>query len=88
MFHNIDIMRSFALPIFVEENKDKGAHPERWPRGNTYTNNWETPTYMISLEDTTLRGKKSMDDNISAKDLSEPAFYIMIFSMPPLDSNP
>ena len=40
----------------IEDNKDRGAHPEKWPRGNTYTNNWESPTHMISLEDQTLRG--------------------------------
>ena len=24
---------------------------EAWPKGNTYTNHWESPTYMLSLED-------------------------------------
>lgn len=24
---------------------------ENWPRGNTYVNNWESPSYMISFED-------------------------------------
>ena len=24
---------------------------EAWPPGNTYVNNWESPTYMISFED-------------------------------------
>jgi hypothetical protein len=31
-------------------------HPEKWPRGNTYTNHWESQTYMVSLEDKNLRG--------------------------------
>ena len=38
------------LIAFYKENKEK-FHLENWPRGNTYTNNWESPTYMISLED-------------------------------------
>uniref|UniRef100_A0A7S2YGP5 Fe2OG dioxygenase domain-containing protein n=1 Tax=Entomoneis paludosa TaxID=265537 RepID=A0A7S2YGP5_9STRA len=29
---------------------------EQWGVGNTYTNNWESPTYMISVEDKSLRG--------------------------------
>ena len=36
---------------FYEDNKHK-EHMEEWPPGNTYTNNWESPTYMISFEDT------------------------------------
>ena len=35
---------------FYEENKDKD-HLEAWPAGNTYVNNWASPTYMISFED-------------------------------------
>ena len=35
---------------FYEENKDK-EHLEAWPPGNTYVNNWISPTYMISFED-------------------------------------
>jgi prolyl 4-hydroxylase len=30
--------------------------PERWPKGNVYTNNWLAPTYMVSIEDRTLEG--------------------------------
>jgi hypothetical protein len=40
---------------FYEENIKK-EHLESWPRGNTYTNHWSSPTYMISFEDTSLRG--------------------------------
>jgi prolyl 4-hydroxylase len=29
---------------------------ENWGIGNTYTNNWESPTYMVSVENTNLRG--------------------------------
>jgi prolyl 4-hydroxylase len=29
---------------------------EVWFVGNTYTNNWESPTYMVAVEDTKLRG--------------------------------
>eukprot|EP01042_Synura_sphagnicola_P000631 gene631-692_t len=36
-------------------NNDK-MKLENWPPGNTYTNNWKSPTYMVSLEDSNLRG--------------------------------
>lgn len=38
-----------------ERNKDQ-KKPEVWPAGNTYVNHWESPTYMLSVEDTGLRG--------------------------------
>lgn len=42
---------------FWDENKDrKNWKDENWPKGNTYTNHWESPTYMVSVEDTRLRG--------------------------------
>jgi len=42
---------------FWEDNKDKkNWKPENWPKGNTYTNHWQSPTYMVSVEDTRLRG--------------------------------
>lgn len=45
---------------FWADNKDrKNWQPENWPRGNTYTNHWESPTYMVSVEDTRLRGAGS-----------------------------
>lgn len=40
---------------FWETNKDNKM-PENWPKGNTYTNHWESPTHMISVEDRRLRG--------------------------------
>ena len=40
---------------FWDANKDK-AKTENWGVGNTYTNNWASPTKMVSVEDTTLRG--------------------------------
>jgi hypothetical protein len=40
---------------FWDTNKDK-EELEKWPPGNTYTNNWDTPTYMVSLENRKLRG--------------------------------
>jgi hypothetical protein len=36
--------------LFYHANKDKESS-EEWPRGNTYVNNWISPTYMISFED-------------------------------------
>merc|ERR1712084_29174 len=29
---------------------------EQWFAGNTYTNHWDSPTHMVSVEDTSLRG--------------------------------
>lgn len=46
----------FALiKEFWEKNKDKG-NAEQWGIANTYTNNWEFPSEMISVEDSNLRG--------------------------------
>jgi prolyl 4-hydroxylase len=45
---------------FWEENKDrKNWKDENWPVGNTYTNHWKAPTYMVSVEDGQLRGAGS-----------------------------
>jgi len=45
---------------FWEQNKDrKNWKNENWPKGNTYTNHWIAPTYMVSVEDTRLRGAGS-----------------------------
>ena len=38
-----------------ERNKDSRVQ-EVWPAGNIYVNHWESPTYMVSVEDTSLRG--------------------------------
>jgi prolyl 4-hydroxylase len=40
---------------FWQANKDK-QKLERWPAGNIYTNHWESPTYLVSVEDTSLDG--------------------------------
>jgi len=45
------------LQEFWENNKSKMYNnPEVWGKGNTYTNNWESTSYMISVENTQLRG--------------------------------
>eukprot|EP00555_Chaetoceros_dichaeta_P002645 CAMPEP_0198249708 /NCGR_PEP_ID=MMETSP1447-20131203/1137_1 /TAXON_ID=420782 /ORGANISM="Chaetoceros dichaeta, Strain CCMP1751" /LENGTH=490 /DNA_ID=CAMNT_0043934395 /DNA_START=116 /DNA_END=1588 /DNA_ORIENTATION=+ len=37
--------------------KNKGTHAnENWGKGNTYVNHWTSPTHMVSVEDTGLRG--------------------------------
>ena len=42
---------------FWEKNKDKKHNDkESWFTGNTYTNHWDAPTYMVSVEDAKLRG--------------------------------
>lgn len=43
------------IKSFWDTNKEKMI-AENWPVGNTYTNHWESPTYMVSLEDSRLRG--------------------------------
>ena len=40
---------------FWDKNKDKKM-PENWNKGNTYTNHWAAPTYMVSVENSSLRG--------------------------------
>lgn len=45
---------------FWEDNKAReNWKDENWPKGNTYTNHWSSPTYMVSVEDTRLRGAGS-----------------------------
>lgn len=49
-----------AVKKFWEENKDRSNWKnENWPRGNTYTNHWTAPTYMVNVEDMRLRGAGS-----------------------------
>ena len=43
------------LYAHFERNKDDRKE-EVWPAGNVYVNHWESPTYMVSVEDTALRG--------------------------------
>jgi len=40
---------------FWEKNQNEQSE-ERWPTGNTYTNHWVNPTYLVSVEDKNLRG--------------------------------
>jgi prolyl 4-hydroxylase len=40
---------------YWEENKDD-SKLENWPVGNIYTNHWAAPTYLVSVEDKTIRG--------------------------------
>lgn len=40
---------------FYETNRDRTAL-ENWPRGNTYTNHWDSPTEFISVENSRLKG--------------------------------
>ena len=43
------------ISSFWEDNKDKKVE-ESWPSGYTYTNHWDSPTFMVSPEDSRLRG--------------------------------
>ena len=40
---------------FWQANKDKPSN-ENWPRGNTYTNHWESPTEFVSVEENSRIG--------------------------------
>ena len=48
---------------FYNENKNN-QHLESWPRGYTYVNTWEAPSYMISFEDRALRGGLALKQRI------------------------
>ncbi len=37
-------------------NKIHQQKPENWSKGNSYANHWSSPTYMVSVEDVSLRG--------------------------------
>mmetsp|Transcript_20580 Transcript_20580/g.23857 ORF Transcript_20580/g.23857 Transcript_20580/m.23857 type:complete len:473 (-) Transcript_20580:131-1549(-) len=43
------------LSDFCEKNKDKKSF-EVWNKGNTYVNHWAAPTFMVSVENSSLRG--------------------------------
>jgi len=43
------------LADFWAQNKANQS-PERWPTGNTYTNHWDSPTRIVNIENTGLRG--------------------------------
>ena len=45
-----------------ERNKEM-QKLEKWPTGNVYTNHWAAPTYIVSVEDTSLRGGGSQLKN-------------------------
>ena len=75
-----------ALTTFWEKNKDNGKL-ENWGSGNVYTNSWEVPSEMVSVDDTTLRGagaalkKKLWDDakKVGLGQLSSFVFTILNF---------
>ena len=44
-----------ALSTFYEQNKHLAVE-EKWSRGYTYVNHWESPSFMVSVEDMRLQG--------------------------------
>jgi prolyl 4-hydroxylase len=50
------------ISSFYANNKGKETL-EQWPRGNTYVNHWDSPSYMISFEDGRLRGSGNVIKN-------------------------
>jgi len=46
-----------ALQKFWEENSGSGnEHAEDWDEGNTYTNHWDVPTFMLDVADEKFKG--------------------------------
>jgi len=43
------------INTFWNQNQHKGR-PEAWQDGNIYVNHWDTPTSLVSVDDTALRG--------------------------------
>eukprot|EP00579_Thalassiosira_antarctica_P007807 CAMPEP_0201900604 /NCGR_PEP_ID=MMETSP0902-20130614/52671_1 /ASSEMBLY_ACC=CAM_ASM_000551 /TAXON_ID=420261 /ORGANISM="Thalassiosira antarctica, Strain CCMP982" /LENGTH=483 /DNA_ID=CAMNT_0048434325 /DNA_START=280 /DNA_END=1731 /DNA_ORIENTATION=- len=46
----------FELATKFWDQNQFNMEPEAWPAGNTYINNWVSPTYMVKIEDGRLRG--------------------------------
>jgi hypothetical protein len=72
----------FALILdFWAKNMDK-AKEEQWGVANTYTNNWASPTQMVSVEDMALRGGGSpLKQKIwsAARVRHKPSFCVSFF---------
>eukprot|EP01041_Mallomonas_annulata_P003565 gene3565-7091_t len=45
-----------ALNGFWQQHKDAPPNVEEWYLGNTITNHWESPMYMVSVENSSLAG--------------------------------
>eukprot|EP00574_Skeletonema_japonicum_P002821 CAMPEP_0201715796 /NCGR_PEP_ID=MMETSP0593-20130828/1896_1 /ASSEMBLY_ACC=CAM_ASM_000672 /TAXON_ID=267983 /ORGANISM="Skeletonema japonicum, Strain CCMP2506" /LENGTH=492 /DNA_ID=CAMNT_0048205393 /DNA_START=56 /DNA_END=1534 /DNA_ORIENTATION=- len=46
-----------ALQKFWQQNSGHGnEQPEDWDEGNTYTNHWDSPTFMLDIEDQLFTG--------------------------------
>jgi len=52
-----------AIKTFYNKNKDR-QHQERWPRGNTYTNHWDSTTSFISVEEASDGGSAQLKEKI------------------------
>jgi len=48
---------------FWEQNKDK-EEPELWFEGSIFTNFWESPSYVVSTEDSNLPGSENLSEEI------------------------
>lgn len=44
-----------ALQKFWKDNHGNES-PEEWDEGNTYTNHWEAPTFMLNIDDSKFTG--------------------------------
>lgn len=71
---------------FWEKNQ-YNQKTEKWPAGNSYVNHWDSPTFMVSIDDKGLRGSgprlmeqiwKSLQDTVAdwvGEDLSPTSMY-------------
>lgn len=56
-FKKLQAPKKMFAAILKFWNENKGAEqPEDWDEGNTYTNHWEAPTFMLNLGNDQLTG--------------------------------
>ena len=76
------------------EKNHLNTKAEKWPRGNSYINTWVSPTYMISIEDGSLRGggfklrKEIWDASREAIQWTTPNYTPIFCLYPPLGHEP
>mmetsp|Transcript_8455 Transcript_8455/g.18565 ORF Transcript_8455/g.18565 Transcript_8455/m.18565 type:complete len:520 (-) Transcript_8455:568-2127(-) len=69
-FTDIGFKKMKAPPVLFQLLKDfwqnnfNNQKPENWFEGNVYTNHWDAPTYMVSLDDESLIGQAGLKNKI------------------------
>lgn len=49
-------MFAAILKFWNDNNGHGNEQPEMWDEGNTYTNHWEAPTFMLNIDDDRFQG--------------------------------